>query len=308
MPVNNISLLPEDLRDKEAAAREKASEAKAPPSFKMHVPTVESPKPVAPPAQTNQPVAAVSFGNGGKPEEKKGLFKIFKKPTPPIPPVVKPPQLPKPKLNPDMWLKYFDPGKGLLKKIKPQYLNTKSTTVEYNWVVNSEFWYKLRGLFLIILIILVVLFVGVLGIKSYHNGRLSTYNSLVLKSDRLNLERQNGEGYKDRASAIVAQAEVIKTVMSDKLSWMKLFNVLERNTVADVSYLDFQILNETTINLTVKAPSYTALAQQVALFERIDGVKLADLNEASVAIDKNTDEKEVTGDVRLTLNPEFWTK
>jgi len=309
MPINDISLLPDDLRGREAEAKAKASEAKAPPNFSMHVPGAEAPQTVAP--LSGQPVgSAVSFGNGVKPEEKKGLFKIFKKVDKPVAPVVPvaPAVPPKPKLKPDMWLKYFDPGRGLFKKIKPTYLNSRTTTEEYNWVIQSEYWLKIRTILLVVFIVLVVFSVGWIGMKSYHNGRVAQYNDLVNNVNRLNGELQNREGYRDRAMALINQATIVHRVMAERVSWTKLFNFLETKTLAEVSYTDFNVINDTLVNLTVVAPSYSALARQVEIFEQATGINLADISDASVAIDKHTDEQTVTGVVQLKLAPEFWSK
>ena len=167
MPVNNISLLPDELKAKEAEARTKASEIKPPLSFKMHLPESQKIDSVSVAATNQNPT--VSFGNGSKTEEKKGVFQIVKKTEPPKPPVAPPPPAPpKPKLKPDMWLKYFEPAKGILKKIKPLYLNSKNTNPEYEWVIKSEYWYKLRALMLISLIIIIAVSAGWVGIKYYN--------------------------------------------------------------------------------------------------------------------------------------------
>jgi len=242
--------------------------------------------------------------------QKKGVFKLFKKEDKPITPVVSavPVTPPKPKLKPDMWLKYFDPGRGLFKKIKPAYLNSRTTTAEYNWVIQSEYWLKIRAILLVVLIVLIVFSVGWIGIKSYHNGRLVQYNDLVNNVSRLNGELQNREGYRDQAIALVDQAKTVQTVMAQRVSWTKLFNFLETKTLAQVSYTDFNVINDTLVNLTVVAPSYSNLARQVEIFEQAEGVTLADISDASVAIDKHTDDQTVTGIVQLKLAPEFWSK
>ncbi len=309
MPVNDISLLPDDLRSKEAEARAKASALKTTPNFKMHVPENQGVSNVSPGiASSTGP--AVSFGNGVKPDENKGVFKVIKKVEPPKPlpppPPPSPPIPPKPRLRPDMWLKYFDPAKGLFKKIKPVYLNTKTTTSEYVWVISSEYWYKMRGLLLVFLLIVLSFCLGWLGIKAYYTGRVPQYNQAVEKRNSFNVKLKEYNEYYDSSQALINKGLVVQAVMAERVSWAKLFNLLEKNTLLNASYLDFQIINEEMINLTILAPDYTTLAQQVEIFENIPGVVVVDVAEASVAIDKHTDVKEVTGVVRLNLDSEFW--
>lgn len=310
MPINDISLLPDELRGRETEAKAKAREAKAPPSFSMHVPENELSKATTQAAAQPRSQPGVKFGNGEKPEEKKGLFKILKKIDKPAAPVVPtaPVAPPKPKLKPDMWLKYFDPGRGLFKKIKPTYLNSRTTTAEYNWVIQSEYWLKIRAILLVVLIVLIVFSVGWVSMKSYHNGKSAQYNELVNNVNRLNGELQNREGYRDRAMALINQATIVHRVMAERVSWTKLFNFLETKTLAEVSYIDFQIINDSLVNLTVVAPSYSTLARQVEIFEQAEGISLADISDANVEIDKHTDEQTVTGIVQLKLAPEFWSK
>ncbi|EKD56316.1 MAG: hypothetical protein ACD_58C00228G0001 [uncultured bacterium] len=276
----------------------------------MHVPGAEGPQTIT--SSMNQASGpSISFGNGVKPEEKKGEFKIVQKQVAPIAPPVAPPRPPAPvklKLNPDLWIKYFDPAKGLFKKIKPSYTGLRSTTEEYNWAINSEYWLKMRALLLLALVVVIVLGIGLIGMKSYYNGRLEQYNALVNNVNSINGELRNRDDYRDQSLVLIDQAQAIQTILSERVSWTKMFNVLEAITLDEVSYTDFQIIDSTRINLTVQAPSYASLARQVELFEKTEGIKLADVSDATVAIDKNTDAQEITGLVQLTLTPEFWNK
>ncbi|MBT5337933.1 PilN domain-containing protein [Candidatus Falkowbacteria bacterium] len=95
----SISLLPEDLRDKEDQEKEKVKQAMGDPKFKMHLPEEKTNA-----LGDKQPVKKQEVGieiglENAKPEQKKGIFRMVKKKSPqplkpPAPPKIEKPVAP----------------------------------------------------------------------------------------------------------------------------------------------------------------------------------------------------------------------
>ena len=127
MPTNGLSLLPEEMRNREEEVKRKAKEAMKAPKFSMHMPEKgENGEPQQTPTTKED---WVRFGeNSNEPSARKGVFKITKKEKPSFVPAPKPLPEPLPQLQPkpeppkqkiDLWAKYCIPTKGLFKKLKP---------------------------------------------------------------------------------------------------------------------------------------------------------------------------------------------
>ena len=297
MTASDLSLLPQDLRNREEEVKRKAKEAMKTPKFDMHMPEKRvngsSKKPIS---QLKK--EWVTFGlNEDKKPEKKGVFKISKKITPP--PVVKPTLPPAPKV--DLWAKYCIPAKGLFKKIKQQEIHENTVTDDYVWLVKSEYWLKLRTLFFVILLILILTAVGRMGIKSYEIGLIDQYNESVVKLNSVNAQIGQFNLEKDRVQALKNKVVLVDDVFSGHVYWTKLFGLLEESTLENISYLEFKTWGDDYLLLTALAETYSDLAKQVDALDGADFTESVDIDMANVYIDEETDEQEVRGVIEIKL-------
>lgn len=297
MTASDLSLLPEELRSKEAEAKKKAKEAMKTPKFDMHMPEKGGN------GTTKKPIPAVKedwvkFGlNGEKKEEKRGVFKMKKKVTPP--PAPKPVAPPKPKV--DLWAKYCSPAKGLFKKIKQDEIHKDTVTPEYIWLVKSEYWLKVRALCFILLIICILFAAGWIGIRSYQLGLLNQYNDSVKSLNGVNAQISQFNLEKERIEELKTKIVLVDEVFSGHVYWTNLFSLLEQSTLDNISYIEFKSWGENYVMLTALAPSYSELAKQVDALERAGFAESVDIDMANIYIDEETDEKEVRGVIELKL-------
>jgi len=304
MTASDLSLLPEELRNKEEEAKRKAKEAMKTPKFDMHMPekgTNGSVKKPIPEVKEDW----VKFGlNGEKKPEKKGIFKIKKKVTPPPSPTPVAP--PKPKV--DLWAKYCIPAKGLFKKIKQDEIHKDTVTEEYTWLVKSEYWLKVRALLFIVLIIIILFAAGWIGIRSYQLGLLNQYNESVVKLNSANAQIGQFNLEKERIADLKTKIVLVDEVFSNHVYWTNLFGLLEQSTLDNISYIEFKTWGENYVLLTALAPSYSDLAKQVDALERADFAESIDIDMANVYIDEETDDQEVRGVIEIKLKSDVLYK
>ena len=304
MTASDLSLLPQELRDKEEEAKRKAKEAMKTPQFDMHMPekgkSGSASKPIP---QVKE--EWVKFGsNGQKAPEKKGVFKMRKKVTPP--PAPKPVVPPAPKI--DLWAKYCSPTKGLFKKLKEDEIHKDTVTEDYVWLVKSEYWLKIRALLFIVLIILILFVTGWVGIRSYQIGLLNQYNESVVSLNNTNDQIAQFNLEKDRIAKMKTKVVLVEEVFSKHVYWTNLFSLLEQSTLDNISYIEFKTWGENYVLLTALAPSYSDLAKQVDVLERVGFAESVDIDMANVYIDEETDDQEVRGVIEIKLKSDVLYK
>lgn len=182
----------------------------------------------------------------------------------------------------------------------------------------DELYYRLKvgGVILLgVLVVLVGIFIAVVRVESTWqvNERNLTSEITQLQADLANFEKGKNE-----VAVLDQRLAGLKNLLDRHLFWSRLFVLLEQNTLNDVYYDNLSVDESGTVVLSAVAKNYLSLAQQIAVWQKQASVKEVDFSQAVLEAAKNQaklpagQEKNQLNVVRfeltLKLDSQFLTK
>ncbi|MFA5413396.1 MAG: hypothetical protein WC348_02555 [Patescibacteria group bacterium] len=170
---------------------------------------------------------------------------------------------------------------------------------------------KSRQIILLVVVAVILAFIGVgayLALKWYENK-----TELVLQKVEADLEvmdKKNRELAleKDQAQFFQKKLKTADKLLGSHIYWTNFFSFLEKNTVADVYFVNLIGGSDGQVVLSGVAKSYRAMARQIVSFRADDRVSKVSIMSASASVDTEGNVVEVNFDAKLQLSSEIFLK
>ena len=113
---------------------------------------------------------------------------------------------------------------------------------------------------------------------------------------------------RNQAQIFQKQLKAADKLLIGHLYWTNVFSLLEKNTVADVYFVNMVGGSDGQIVLSGEAKSYAAISRQIVAFRQNNGIKNISVLSASASIDSEGNIVKVDFDAKLQLNPDIFLK
>ncbi|MFH2136411.1 MAG: hypothetical protein ABII19_02150 [Patescibacteria group bacterium] len=166
----------------------------------------------------------------------------------------------------------------------------------------------------IILLIVAAILLALIGgglywtIKWY--GGQAENDLQKVETDLGGMEKKNQglASEKNQAQLFQKQLKAAGRLLENHIYWTNFFSFLEKNTVADVYFVNLVGGNDGQVVMSGVAKSYAAMSRQIVAFKSNDLVSKISVLSASASVDPEGNVAEINFDARLQLNPEIFLK
>lgn len=117
------------------------------------------------------------------------------------------------------------------------------------------------------------------------------------------LDSERGE-----AQDFQRKLKIADKLLENHIYWTNLFSFLEKNTVADVYFVNLIGGGDGQMVMSGVAKSYAAMARQITAFRAGDQVSKVSVLSASASVDTEGNVTEINFDAKLQFNPEIFLK
>jgi hypothetical protein len=170
---------------------------------------------------------------------------------------------------------------------------------------------KSRQIILLVVVAVILALIGVgayLALKWYENK-----TGLALQKVEADLEvmdKKNRElvSEKNQAQLFQKKLKTANKLLGSHIYWTNFFSFLEKNTVADVYFVNLIGGSDGQVVLSGVAKSYKAMARQIVSFRADDRISKVSIMSASASVDTEGNVVEVNFDAKLQLSSEIFLK
>jgi len=121
------------------------------------------------------------------------------------------------------------------------------------------------------------------------------------KNQDLNLEKTEAQFFQKKL-------KTAEKLLENHLYWTNFFSFLEKNTVADVYFVNLIGGSDGQIVMSGVAKSYAAMSRQIVAFRADERISKVSVLSASASVDTEGNVTEINFDAKLQLNPEIFLK
>ncbi len=121
------------------------------------------------------------------------------------------------------------------------------------------------------------------------------------KNQALDSERGEAQNFQKKL-------KIADKILGNHIYWTNLFSFLEKNTVADVYFVNLIGGDDGQIVMSGVAKSYAAMARQITAFRAGDQVSKVSVLSASASVDTEGNVTEINFDAKLQFNPKIFLK
>lgn len=254
------------------------------------------------------------------------VFKIKKEPPKNISPQPAPPQAQarppleqKPAPLPPQKTELKQPQNGTNKMVLSKPSNGKKTIgqklgitlIPEEATVSKEKTKRSRQVALLVIFAFILMLIGggVYWALKWYEGQAD----LDLQKIEADLSVINGKNREMDSEKVQAQSfqKKLKTVdklLENHIYWTNFFSFLEKNTVADVYFVNLIGGSDGQVVMSGVARSYKALSRQIVSFRENELISLVSILSASASLDTEGNIAEINFDAKLKLTPEFFLK
>jgi hypothetical protein len=166
---------------------------------------------------------------------------------------------------------------------------------------------------IIIIIVLAIILAVALGaayilLKQYQGQADSDLQKV--ESDRGGLDQKIKalDAEKNQAQIFQKQLRAADELLTGHLYWTNFFSFLEKNTVADVYFVNMVGGSNGQIVLSGVAKNYMAIARQIVAFREIASISNVSILSASASVDSEGNITKVDFDAKLQINQDIFLK
>lgn len=270
--------------------------------FKMQKETPRPVQPTPPAFQVSKPQTPVP-----SPSPKITPPSFAAAPVKPIKPTV----FPKPEISPKYPPKNTS---GLTKPTAPKIapgsklgitLIPEETTVSAKKAKRGK---QVVGLILLAIVLALIGGGAYWGLKWYQDQASLELNQVEQSLSNIVEKNQALTSEKDQAQFFQKRLKALDKLLEGHIYWTNLFSFLEKNTAADVYFVNLIGGNDGQITMSGVAKSYRAMARQIVAFRAAERVDKVSVLSASATVDTEGNVTEVNFDAKLKFNPEIFLK
>jgi len=174
---------------------------------------------------------------------------------------------------------YFRKEIGLDKFKKPaEFAELNLMSEDYNQIVATQFWLRLRVLFLVALLFVIIFAIAFIGIKLYGLDLSANIKDKAARIESTTAEIGSYNSGYEKYANLQTRALRVMGLLDSQVYWTNLFSKLEEYTVTNVYYNTLAIEGGSNIVLDARALSYDDVAKQIFVFENADFVSAVDVN------------------------------
>jgi cell division protein FtsL len=329
---DDIELLPVEFRKPE---EKKKKEEK--PEVKLFIPEIKK-KPQKSTfmgkffsSKKKSPQAPESVVPSPKPdiETDISIFKIKKEPPKNIPsqpaapsisarPLAEQKSAPPPPQTPQKTeLKRSPNGAGKISSAKPLKKKTSIrqklgiTLIPEETTVSKEKTKRSKQVVLLITFAIILMFIGggiYWALKWYEEQADLDLQKIEADLSTINSKNKELDSEKTQAQSFQKKLKTVDKLLENHIYWTNFFSFLEKNTVADVYFVNLIGGSDGQIVMSGVAKSYRALARQIVSFRDNNQVSLLSVLSASASVDTEGNVAEINFDAKLKFTPEFFLK
>lgn len=161
----------------------------------------------------------------------------------------------------------------------------------------------------VVILILSVIFLSGIGILKLYEGKLAAEIKKV-EADLATVDQQikNLEEKKNQAQTLQKQIKSLDILLDQHIYWTNIFSFLEKNTIADVYFLNLVGQSDGSITMSAVAKSYKAMAKQIVAFREDEQTDKVFITSASASVLPTGEVSEINFDAKLKLKPQIFLK
>ncbi len=196
--------------------------------------------------------------------------------------------------------------RGKKEAIKEGEKNIDFILEEYSGALKVKILKKFHFLFLIAIFLLITVFIFRIFLDYRKIEIKEASAELANKNEQLKIEIHNNLKYKKESRDMDNKFKKLDKLINGHIYWSNLFDFLEKNTLENVYYVNFESSGTRQITLQARAASFDNLSKQLETYESSDRVEEVRIDSATLV--EGIEEDYVRFNIVLTFKDDFFLK
>lgn len=264
-----VTLLPEEMRDREKKAKKKVKSSMGLPKFKMHLPETKK-KRKTKASSGGKGEAWIKMASNSSATQKQGAdFKVVKK-----------------------------APKKVTKKIVPK---NNDIPALYGEMLKVDFWSKVRALIIIVLCFGIFFAVGWYVIEMYQSQLSKSDKETDQLISQTEAEINLFIADKNQAENQLEKTPALAFLLDDQVHWRSLFDALEKSLVSNVYYTNFSITVDDRLMISARATNFAEASDQLQKLQTVNFVESVEVISIAQVSMADNDEPHIVFDMLVKL-------